>query len=77
MFELCRQGRHDEARDLQRQIAPLARLLGPVYGVPGLKAALKLVGCDVGLPRPPLAPLPDAGVAALKEALDKFQEVAA
>jgi 4-hydroxy-2-oxoglutarate aldolase len=77
LFELFRQGRHDEARDLQRQIAPLARLLGPVYGVPGLKAALKLVGCDVGLPRPPLVPLPDAGVAVLKEALDKFQEVAA
>jgi 4-hydroxy-2-oxoglutarate aldolase len=77
LFDLFRQGRHDEARDLQRQIAPLARLLGPVYGVPGLKAALKLVGCDVGLPRPPLVPLPDAGVEALKEALDKFQEVAA
>jgi 4-hydroxy-2-oxoglutarate aldolase len=77
LFELFRQGRYDEANGLQRQIAPLARLLGPVYGVPGLKAALKLVGCDVGLPRPPLMPLPDSGVAVLKEALDKFQEVAA
>ena len=42
-----------------------------------MKAALKLVGCDVGLPRPPLVQLPDAGVAALKEALDRFQEIAA
>jgi 4-hydroxy-2-oxoglutarate aldolase len=77
LFDLFRQGQHDEACDLQRRIAPLARLLGPVYGVPGLKAALKLVGCDVGVPRPPLVPLPDAGVEALKEALDRFQEVAA
>jgi len=77
VFELFGQGRHGEARDLQRRIAPLARLLGPVYGVPGLKAALKLVGCDVGLPRPPLVPLPDSGLAALKEALDRFQEVVA
>jgi len=77
VFELFGQGRHGEARDLQRRIAPLARLLGPVYGVPGLKAALKLVGCDVGLPRPPLVPLPDSGLAALKDALDRFQEVVA
>lgn len=75
LLDLFRSGRHDEARDLQRQLVPLARLLGPVYGVPGLKAALKLTGCDVGAPRPPLVPLAEAGVAALKEALEKFQEV--
>ena len=76
LFELFEQGRHDQARDLQRQIVPLARLLGPVYGVPGLKAALTLTGCDVGVPRPPLAPLADAGVAALRDALAQFEKVA-
>jgi 4-hydroxy-2-oxoglutarate aldolase len=75
LFELFQQNRHAEARALQRQIVPLARLLGPVYGVAGLKAALALRGCDVGAPRPPLAPLAAAGVAALKDALEKFQEV--
>ena len=35
-----REGRHDEARAMQRQLVPLAKLLGPTYGVPGLKAAL-------------------------------------
>ena len=45
---------------LQRQLVPVARLLGAAHGVPGLKAALKLLGYDVGLPRPPLAPLPEA-----------------
>ena len=76
LFDLFRQGRHDEARDLQRQLVPLSKLLGQVYGVAGLKAALKLIGCDVGVPRPPLVPLPDAGVAALKDAIETFQEVA-
>ena len=75
LLALVRQGRHGEARDLQRQILPLSRLLGNVYGVAGLKAALMLVGCDVGLPRPPLLPLPDAAVAALKGAIDTFKEV--
>jgi len=77
LFELTRQGRHDEARALQRRLAPLARLLGSVYGVAGLKAALGLVGSDVGVPRPPLMPLSDAGIAALKETLASFEEIAA
>ena len=75
LFELFQQGQHDAARDLQRQILPLAKLLS-LYGVAGLKAALKLTGCDVGVPRPPLAPLPEAGVAALREALAAFEKVA-
>jgi 4-hydroxy-2-oxoglutarate aldolase len=77
LFEVTREGRHAEARALQQQLIPLSRLLGQVYGVAGLKAAMKLTGCDVGMPRPPLAPVPDAGLAALREALAKFQEVAA
>src|SRR5438552_6027698 len=40
LFDLTKSGRHDEARALQAQLVPLARLLGPTYGVPGLKAAL-------------------------------------
>lgn len=76
LLDLFRQGRHDEARDLQQRLMPLSRLLGNVYGVAGLKAALKLIGCDVGVPRPPLAPLPEAGVSALKDAIDNLQEVA-
>ncbi len=75
LFDLVRAGRHDEARRMQEKLAPLARLLGPTWGVPGLKAALRLAGYDVGVPRPPLAPVPDAGVAALRDALATFEEV--
>jgi 4-hydroxy-2-oxoglutarate aldolase len=77
LLELVRQQRHREARALQRRIVPLARLLGSAHGAPALKAALKIVGFDLGLPRPPLDPLTDSGTAALKEAIVRLQEVAA
>jgi dihydrodipicolinate synthase/N-acetylneuraminate lyase len=73
LFDLTRDGRHDEARALQRQLAPVARILGATYGVPGLKAALNLAGIDVGVPRPPLAPVPDTAVAAIRDALAAFE----
>lgn len=69
LFELTKAGRHDEARVLQRRLMPLTRLLGPTYGVPGLKAALNTLGYDVGVPRAPLAPVADAGVEAIRHAL--------
>src|ERR1051325_916171 len=49
LFELTKAGKHDEARDLQRQLMPITRLLGQAHGVPGLKAALTIAGYDVGL----------------------------
>jgi len=66
LFELARAGRREEALALQHQIAPLSRLIGPVYGVPGLKAALRLAGCEAGEPRAPLGPVP-------AEALDRLR----
>jgi 4-hydroxy-2-oxoglutarate aldolase len=77
LFELTRAGRQDEARALQQQLLPLAKLLGSTYGVPGLKAALGLVGCDTGWPRPPLGPLDPAAVTQLADALASFNAAAA
>jgi 4-hydroxy-2-oxoglutarate aldolase len=77
LFELTASGHHHDARALQRQLIPVARLIGPTYGVAGLKAALRIVGYDVGVPRSPLYPVPDAGEAALKELLADFEEVSA
>lgn len=77
LFELARAGRHAEAVQLQRELVPLARLLGQTYGVPGLKAALNLIGYDVGVPRPPLQPAPGAASDALREALAHFEEIPA
>jgi dihydrodipicolinate synthase/N-acetylneuraminate lyase len=77
LFDLTRAGRHDEAVALQRELVPLARLLGPTHGVPGLKAALNLLGYDVGVPRPPLVPVADTVLPALRDALAHFEEIAA
>jgi 4-hydroxy-2-oxoglutarate aldolase len=77
LFELTRAGRHEEAIALQRRLVPLARLLGGTHGVPGLKAALNLLGYDVGVPRPPLAPLPDAVLPPLRDELAQFEEIPA
>ena len=77
LFELILAGRHDEAIALQRQLVPVARLLGSTHGVPGLKAALNLLGYDVGVPRPPLMPLSETMIPALRDALAQFEEIPA
>ena len=77
VFELTRARQFDEARALQQQLLPIARLIASVHGVPGFKAALGIVGCDVGRPRSPLAPVSDSALAMLKDALTRFQEVSA
>jgi 4-hydroxy-2-oxoglutarate aldolase len=51
---LVADGRLEEARALQRRLMPLAKAVGGTYGVPGLKAALELMGFAAGPPRPPL-----------------------
>lgn len=75
LFDLAMENRHDQARALQRRLLPVARLIAAEYGVPGLKAALKVVGYDVGQPRPPLAPLSDAALGVLRQALSRLEEV--
>jgi 4-hydroxy-2-oxoglutarate aldolase len=69
LFAHVRAGRVDDARGLQRRLLPLARSIGPVYGVPGLKAALDLLGLAGGIPRPPLRPVAPAVVDILRRQL--------
>ncbi len=75
LFELMRDGKHLEARLLQRRLLPLARLISTGHGVPGLKAALLLSGIDAGYPRLPLAPAPDTAVDSIRTALHAFEDV--
>jgi dihydrodipicolinate synthase/N-acetylneuraminate lyase len=56
---------------------PLARLLGATYGVPGLKAALNLIGYDIGDPRPPLLQAPESAIPLLRAALAQFEQIPA
>ncbi len=55
LHSLAREGRHGEARALQRELTPLGRLVTTTYGVPGLKAAMDAAGLCGGEPRAPLA----------------------
>jgi 4-hydroxy-2-oxoglutarate aldolase len=70
MMTLVRDNRLEEARLLQRRLLPLARSVGGTYGVPGLKAALHLIGYEAGSPRPPLRPVPTSVIDILRDQLD-------
>lgn len=72
LYDLVQANRLVEARTLQRQLNPLARLVTRVHGVPGLKAALSLVGYTGGEPRPPLRRVSEACLAELREALSEL-----
>ena len=58
IMQLVLDNRIDRARALQHRLTPLAKSVGGTYGVPGLKAALNLVGYQAGVPRPPLRSAP-------------------
>jgi 4-hydroxy-2-oxoglutarate aldolase len=70
---------HEEDADataLQERLLPIAKLVGSMHGIAGLKAAMKLAGFDIGDPRSPLAPVSDAVAANLRDALATLQEIA-
>lgn len=71
-------GQLAEARALQRRLMPLARSVGAQHGVPGLKAALELMGFAAGAPRPPLVSVRPQTIEILRaqlDALDVFEKV--
>ena len=57
IYELFRQGRITEAGELHLRLLPVARAVTSQFGVPGLKAAMDLLGYRGGYPRLPLLPL--------------------
>ena len=72
MQTLVRDGRTKEARELQARLLPLARAVGGQHGVPGLKAALDLIGYAGGNPRPPLRPVPAAVADGIRVQLEEL-----
>lgn len=50
----CLEGRQDYAAEIQARIAPVHQQIVGGMGVPGVKAALELLGYSGGAPRPPL-----------------------
>jgi dihydrodipicolinate synthase/N-acetylneuraminate lyase len=72
LCDLVHGGELDAARQLQRQLVPMARFISTGHGLPALKAALALSGIDVGRPRRPLRPLDERHLPALRELLRTF-----
>jgi 4-hydroxy-2-oxoglutarate aldolase len=66
IYDLVQQGDHAAALALQRRIAPLAHAVGSRFGVPGLKAALDMIGFTGGDPRGPLLPAAPEARAAIR-----------
>lgn len=71
-----REGRHEAARAAQARLVPIARLVGPRFSVPGLKAAVEAAGLAAGPPRPPLLPVPPQGVSEIREAVSALLQPA-
>jgi 4-hydroxy-2-oxoglutarate aldolase len=70
LWNFVRERRLDEARALQRRLLPLARSVGAAHGIPGLKAALDLLGFVGGFPRPPLRQVTPETVDAIRRQLE-------
>src|SRR5690606_13227195 len=69
IYRLKRAGEEAAAGRLQERIAPVHRAIVAGLGVPGVKAALDLLGLAGGAPRPPLKALRDRERARVREAL--------
>ena len=72
LYDLAQSGRHSEALELQRRLTPLAGLVTSRYGVPGLKAALSLLGFRAGEPRLPLQPIKSEAIDEIRVVLDRL-----
>lgn len=69
IFSLYKAGKIDDARELQlRMIAPNTAVTAG-FGVPGLKAAMELVGMYGGKPRSPMQPLGEQNTEKLQRIL--------
>lgn len=57
IYRLLGEKSYDQAREIYLKLIPLAKTLTETYGIPGIKAALDLIGFYGGKPREPLSPL--------------------
>jgi 4-hydroxy-2-oxoglutarate aldolase len=69
LYQAFKAGRSSEAGRLQQQIGPIHNDIVGGIGVPGVKAALDMLGLNGGNPRPPIRPLPENGRGQVREVL--------
>ena len=69
LYTLFKAGRQDEAASIQRRLIASNTAVTARFGIPGLKAALDMVGYYGGPVRSPLQPLEDREIQTLKDIL--------
>lgn len=69
LFDLCQKEEYVKAREPQEHIGAIAHAI-KLAGFPGLKAAMRYMGRDCGVPRPPVKALDAAAYGKLAAALD-------
>lgn len=74
LYELTRAGEIERAKKLQLVLLEANAAVTGKFGIPGLKAALEMVGGKSGYPRKPLLPLPPEKYDMLKEIILKTQQ---
>ncbi len=73
IYDDVRQGNFEAARQLQLKMLPVNNAVTATYGVPGLKAAMDMLGYFGGDPRLPLLPASEQERAEIKEILQKAE----
>jgi 4-hydroxy-2-oxoglutarate aldolase len=71
IYQLVQEGNFEEAKKLQLKMIPVNQAVTATYGVPGLKAALDMLGYFGGDPRPPLLPSSEKEKSEIREILAK------
>ena len=71
LYEAAKAGDHSRARELQNRIAMLSNIVTAGLSVPGLKAAMEMLGLAGGFPRAPLSPSSSADKEKIKAVIRK------
>jgi len=69
IYRLAKEGNFAEAKKLQLKMIPVNQAITAVYGVPGLKAAMDMLGYFGGDPRSPLLPSSEKEKSEIREIL--------
>jgi 4-hydroxy-2-oxoglutarate aldolase len=71
IYEMIKEGNFEAAKKLQLKMIPVNQAVTATYGVPGLKAAMDMLGYFGGEPRPPLLPASDKEKSEIRKILIK------
>ena len=71
IYQLYKEGKYEEAKELQLRMIPVNNAITATFGIAGLKAAMDMLGYIGGFPRRPLLPLKEEDKTKLRGILEK------